>query len=191
MKARRVKGLDPQGTLVDNAERIVLVRLDELYSFAPAALGPSRPEALHDMRISAKRLRYALEATGSAFTQDAQRGIDVAKSVQGVLGDIHDCDGMIEVVRSHARALRAEDTAAIRAAMDPRAEDVDPELLRLAPNRIRYRGLEALVTYLRVRRDVLFAQFAEQWAELDRQGFRQALERAIAERQAAVEYQPG
>ena len=38
MKACRVKGLDPQGTLADNAERIVRVRLSELQSFIPQAL---------------------------------------------------------------------------------------------------------------------------------------------------------
>ena len=35
MKARRVKGLDPSGSLVDNARRIVATRVDELYSFDP------------------------------------------------------------------------------------------------------------------------------------------------------------
>ena len=39
MKARKVKGLDPAGALADNAERIVHVRLGELWSFVPAALG--------------------------------------------------------------------------------------------------------------------------------------------------------
>ena len=190
MRARAVKGLDCDGTLADNAERIVRVRLDELHHLAPAALDPSQSKALHDMRIAAKRLRYALEATRPAFGPGTARGIEVAKELQGTLGDIHDCDVMVEVAHAHARELRVEDGAAVRAAIDPRAEDVDPGLLRLAPNRARYRGLEALVTYLRVRRDVLFAQFAEQWAELDRQGFRKALERAVSERPEAAEQQP-
>ena len=64
MKARRVKGLDPSGTLVDNAERIVAVRLDEVTAFAPRVFDPEQVEALHDMRIAAKRLRYVLEVTG-------------------------------------------------------------------------------------------------------------------------------
>ena len=63
MKARRVKGLDPEGPLADNAGRIVLVRLDELCSFMPRASDPEEVVALHDMRIAAKRLRYVLEVT--------------------------------------------------------------------------------------------------------------------------------
>ena len=189
MRARAVKGLDCDGTLADNAERIVRVRLDELDGLAPAALDPLQPDALHDMRIAAKRLRYALEATAPAFGAGAARGIEVAKALQGVLGDIHDCDVMVEVVHVHVRELRAEDGAAVRAALDPRAEDVDPEIMRLAPNRARYRGLESLATFLRVRRDVLFAQFAEQWAALEREGFRKALERAVSERPDPAEGQ--
>jgi hypothetical protein len=41
VKARRVKGLDPDGALADNAERIVRVRLDELCGFMPAAADPA------------------------------------------------------------------------------------------------------------------------------------------------------
>ena len=42
MKARKVKGLDPDGTLAENAERIVAVRLEELRSFSPARARPRR-----------------------------------------------------------------------------------------------------------------------------------------------------
>jgi len=53
VKARRVKRLDPSEPLGDNAERIVLVRLDELCSFMPRAADPEEVVALHDMRIAA------------------------------------------------------------------------------------------------------------------------------------------
>jgi hypothetical protein len=188
VKARKVKGLDPDGSLVDNAERVLRVRLDELYGFAPAALDPSQGDALHDMRIAAKRLRYALEVTAPVIGPGADRGIDEAKALQEVLGEIHDCDVMLEVVRDHAGELRAEDAAAVRAELDPDAEDVSPEVLRLAPNRARYRGLESLATYLRVRRDVLFANFVERWSELEGEGFREALEQSISERHEVAEH---
>ena len=40
VKARKVKGLDPHATLVENARLIVRVRLDELCSCVPRALDP-------------------------------------------------------------------------------------------------------------------------------------------------------
>jgi len=95
MKARRVENLDPATPLRPNAARIVRTRLDELRSFAPAALEPSAATAQHDMRIAAKRLRYVLEITAPCFGAEAEAARDAAKRLQGVLGDIHDCDVML------------------------------------------------------------------------------------------------
>jgi CHAD domain-containing protein len=95
VKARPVPGLDPAGPLRDNAARIVRTRLDELRSFAPAALEPGAATAQHDMRIAAKRLRYVLEIVGQCLGPEAKAARSAAKRVQGVLGDLHDCDVML------------------------------------------------------------------------------------------------
>jgi hypothetical protein len=180
VKARKVKGLDPDGTLADNARRIVLVRLDELYTLAAAALDPADKKALHDTRIAAKRLRYVLEITEPCFGKTAQRGAKTARGLQDILGEIHDCDEMLPRVREHAERLRAEDAAVVRDAREPESEDLDPGAARAAPNRTRYRGLEALTTYLLARRDVLFANFLVEWARMEDDGFREKLESELA-----------
>jgi CHAD domain-containing protein len=95
VKARRVEGLDPQRPVAPNAARIVRTRLEELRSLAPAALEPGAAEAQHDLRIAAKRLRYVLEIAGSCFGGEAEAARDAAKRLQGVLGDLHDCDVML------------------------------------------------------------------------------------------------
>jgi CHAD domain-containing protein len=98
MKACRVEGLDPATPLRPNAALIVHTRLEELRSFDPAALEPSAAAAQHDMRIAAKRLRYVLEITGACFGAEAEAARDAAKRLQGVLGEIHDCDVMLPSV---------------------------------------------------------------------------------------------
>ena len=98
MKARKVKKLDPAGTLAENAARIVIVRIDELRGFAAGALEPDASATQHDMRIAAKRLRYVLEVTGACFGPEADAARRVAKDLQGVLGEIHDCDVMLPKV---------------------------------------------------------------------------------------------
>jgi len=108
MKARKVKGLDPAGALADNAERIVHVRLGELWSFVPAALDPDEVTALHDMRIAAKRLRYVLELTGP----DAP--IKQLKRLQDVLGEIHDCDVQLPPLRALAREAPEREAVGLR-----------------------------------------------------------------------------
>jgi len=99
MKARKVEGLDPAAPLRPNAARLARVRLDELRSFAPVALEPSASKTQHDMRIAAKRLRYVLEIVGPCFGPEADAARDAARRLQGVLGEIHDCDAMLPRAR--------------------------------------------------------------------------------------------
>jgi CHAD domain-containing protein len=163
MKARKVKGLAPAGSLNENARRIVDTRAAEVRSFSPAVLDPRNVDALHDMRIAAKRLRYVLELTAPVFGEPAEQGAKRAKKLQDLLGEIHDCDVTIPRVQRHIERLRLEDAAALREAAGADAEDLDPKAAREAPNRLLYRGLESLVVYLRARRDVLYTRFVREW----------------------------
>ncbi|MGI9094187.1 MAG: CHAD domain-containing protein [Thermoleophilaceae bacterium] len=171
MKARKVKELEPEGALGANAGRIGAVRLEELRSFAPRALDPAEVEALHDMRIAAKRLRYVLEITEPALGPSARQGAKTAKRLQDLLGEIHDCDVMLPRVRAHTDRLRAEDAEWVGHAAGSRAKDLVPSLARCAPNLARYRGLEALGVYLSARRAVLFERFLREWEALESGGF--------------------
>ena len=165
MKARKVKGLDPDGPLRENVRKIIDVRAREVHSFSPAVLDPGNVDALHDMRIAAKRLRYVLELTTPVFGEPAARAAKRAKRLQDLLGEIHDCDETVPRVERHIARLRLEDAATLRESASADAEDLDPEAAREAPNRLRYRGLEALVAYLRARREVLYARFLREWEE--------------------------
>lgn len=95
MKARPVEGLDPAAPLRANATRVVATRLAELRELAEPALDPSASKAQHDLRIAAKRLRYVLELTGPCLGAEADVARRLAKRLQSVLGDLHDCDVML------------------------------------------------------------------------------------------------
>lgn len=169
MKARRVKGLDTSGTLIDNAERIVAVRLDELVSFTPKVFDPAEVECLHDMRIAAKRLRYVLEVTGDLFGPYAHDARKKTKELQDLLGDIHDCDVLVPRVEALLADLQEADVNAVLAGDEP-------------PHADDYRGLQLLIVSTRARRHQLFERFLGFWTDLERDGFRARLEYAIAER---------
>jgi CHAD domain len=179
MKARRVKKLDPAGTLAENAARIVVVRLDELRSFAPAAVDGRKVKAQHDMRIAAKRLRYVLEATGFCFGRAGVTGRRRARDLQEVLGELHDCDVMLPRVREHLAELHSRDADAIRARAGD-APDLDPELVGRAPHRTAYRGLESLAVYIEARRALLYERFREYWLVQEQKGTWDRLERAAS-----------
>ena len=182
MKARRVKGLDPRGSLADNAEKIVLVRLDELCSFMPAAADPRQVKALHDMRIAAKRLRYILEVTGPVFGPYAKTAVKMTKDLQDLLGEIHDCDVQLPRVLERLDELRAADAATVRGRAPAKADDLDPRCARRTTNARSWRGLETLAIYLQARRELLFERFLALWTRLERDGFRARLEYAAGER---------
>jgi CHAD domain-containing protein len=179
MKARKVPGLDPAGPLVDNARRVVSVRAGEVVKLGRGALDPSDQKALHDTRIAAKRLRYVLEMHTPVFGERAAAMAKEARKLQDLLGEIHDCDELMPVVESHVGRMRTEDAAAVRTKAGARAKDLDPALVRTAPHRTHYRGLESLDVFVRARREVLFAQFLREWRRLERVGFQDRVEEAV------------
>jgi hypothetical protein len=181
VKARRVKGLDPARSLADNAERIVRIRLDELYSFTPKALNPKKVKAMHDMRIAAKRLRYILEVTAVCFGPYAGTALKRAKELQDLLGEIHDCDEMLPRVRAAVHELHDADVdRLLELAAD--ADDLAPELAAKVKHADAYGGLEVLGVWLESRRMLLFERFLDRWKTLERNDFRGRLERALDQR---------
>jgi CHAD domain len=181
MKARKVDGLDPEGTLADNVERIIAVRLDELVSFMPKAADPGKVKALHDLRIAAKRLRYLLEMFSPCFGPYAATAAKRAKRLQDLVGEIHDCDVMLPRIEGLIDELRERDALEVRALAGD-AEDVAPELTAHAPHAKAFRGLESLAVHVRARRLLLFERFLELWTELQREGFAARLRFAVTER---------
>ena len=185
MKARRVKKLDPAAPLIENAARIIRVRLDELRSFVPAALDRKRSTEQHDMRIAAKRLRYVLESTEFCFGTPAKAARRGARQLQEVLGELHDCDVMLPLVEGHMKALHDEDAEGIRRRAG-RAADLDPALSAAASHRAEYRGLEVLAVHVDARRRLLFDRFVELWSELERDATWKRLEREVETRLAVA-----
>jgi CHAD domain-containing protein len=70
----------------------IRAQLNELLSFEMYVNDPSRSAELHQMRIAAKHLRYAMESFEPLFRIKLKKPIKTAKLIQEILGDIHDCD---------------------------------------------------------------------------------------------------
>ncbi|HEX6229332.1 MAG TPA: CHAD domain-containing protein [Solirubrobacterales bacterium] len=122
-----------------NARLILRTRLEELRSFADEALEPGAETAQHDMRIAAKRLRYVLEITEACFGEVGVEARRAAKELQGVLGEIHDCDVMLP---------RAEGIESLEALLRMRRELLFRrfrELWQLETSRGTWNRLEAAI----------------------------------------------
>ena len=185
-KARRVKGLDCDAPIVDNARRIIDVRLKELYSFAPYVGDPANVTELHDLRIAAKRLRYSLELFRFALPPALNALIDEVKTIQEHIGDMHDADVMIvrviEVATSDAlqRAARLHDIASAvgRGTVAQRHQ----RLRSAMTNRSTPRDEVALYTLVAHRaddRDRAYARFVSAWRAMEATDFPSRLRRCI------------
>jgi hypothetical protein len=103
-KAARVPGIRPRASLAENAARVIVFRLDEFLSWRGALDDPSAVTDLHNMRIAAKRLRYALEAFEPCFPGTGPLLKDLV-DIQEDLGTLHDLDVLGDLLLARARAL--------------------------------------------------------------------------------------
>lgn len=71
---------------------------------------------MHNLRIAYKRLRYGVEALGPALPPELRAWGQVATKFQKVLGNLHDQDVAVEIVRS-AKTLPEETRAAVLEAL--------------------------------------------------------------------------
>jgi CHAD domain-containing protein len=182
VRARKVEGLDPSAPLADQAQRIVLTRLEEVEAFVPAVFDAAEVEALHDMRIAAKRLRYVLETMAEpCFGPYAAEAAERTKALQDLLGDVHDCDVLLPRVRALLDRAREEDRLEARRRGGDR-RDLPAKAVRGLPHASSRRGLETLELYVQARREHLFERFLLLWRDLEREGLGSRLRYAITER---------
>lgn len=75
---------------------VILDRLKELEKLSNGLFRPFDVETLHEMRIAAKRLRYAIELFEQCWGRSIATFAKRAAQMQTALGDVHDCDVWIE-----------------------------------------------------------------------------------------------
>ena len=84
------------GDSLKKIKEIISSRLKKLYDYEPYVIQPTKTKKLHLMRIAAKNLRYTLEVLKPVYDERLEEYIQAAKSVQDVLGDVHEMDVWLE-----------------------------------------------------------------------------------------------
>ncbi len=146
--------LDPGASPGTNARRVLAVRVEELFGYAPIIPDADATEELHDARIATKRLRYTLELFRSIFRDEGEHAIEELKDLQEELGQLHDHDVRIALIGEELSAL------------DDLTED---EASPLRP------GLEGLLRRERTARAASHAAVVERWRRLEREGIQEKL----------------
>jgi CHAD domain-containing protein len=108
------------------AERI-LRRAESLEMAVSRAGGINFPNRVHDVRIAAKKLRYALEAADATGTVHVPGAMALLKRVQDLLGDLHDRHVFIQTVDERAAEAGPEHRTAfdaVRAYIETECRDL-------------------------------------------------------------------
>jgi hypothetical protein len=177
-RAWPVSDVDPQAPVLENARRVLAVRIAEFYSFEPIISYPEHSEALHDMRISAKRLRYTLELFRPQFGKTGERQIERVKAIQEELGALHDHDVRIELIGDELSRLMVEQSQKTRLEIADASPDelavIAATALRPSPDDPR-RGLIALLGREHASRRAAYSRFRELWERFAADGMRREL----------------
>lgn len=123
-------------------------RLEELFSHESYINDPLNITELHAMRISAKRLRYSMEAFEGLYQEPIKPFIAEARKLQDALGYVHDLDVWIAFVP----AFIEEERERIRAYFGH-----EGPLKRLLP------GLNAFAESRKVLREGAYSEFLKLW----------------------------
>jgi hypothetical protein len=177
-RAWEVPNLDPNASTAVNARRVLAVRTAEFYSYTWIVPFPEYTEALHNLRIAAKRLRYSLELFRPQIGASGERQIERVKAIQEALGTLHDHDVRIALIGDELTKLAVEQSREAQAAI---AEASPNELPGIAASTMRpppddpRRGLMALLGREHEARRAAYAEFRARWEQLAGEGFRSDL----------------
>ena len=142
----------------------VQTQIAELLSHEEYIHDPANVTQLHEMRISAKRLRYTLEAFEDLYGKALKTYINQVKKLQDLLGTIHDADVWMEMIPD----LIAEERELILLFFDN-----ERPLRRLLP------GLEAFRNDRQALREKTYEEFLVDWKKIKSSGMLTKLKNVV------------
>ena len=155
-KTWKVKGIQPQSSYRSNAQTILTVKIQEVYSWAESIRAPDKVKELHNLRISIKRLRYSMEFLAINYGEEFQDFLKILADLQEQLGDIHDCDVVEIVLTDYLKTL-------------PDQGDIKTDVI----------GINALLLRYREMRKVEYQAFLQRWEALEEADFKGRLLRIV------------
>jgi CHAD domain-containing protein len=113
-RAREIPGLSAEISYGEAAARVVATRAGELADHARGVLDTNDIERVHDMRVSTRRLRAALEVFEPCFPRKPhRRALRAVKELADSLGERRDRDVAIAALRGFNEKVAAADRRGI------------------------------------------------------------------------------
>lgn len=94
----------------DAGREVITERFRELQDLSASLYRPHKIRPLHEMRIAAKRLRYAIELFAPCWNEPLASSAKEIAKMQTSLGELHDCDVWIAEIGTMLRETEQEAT---------------------------------------------------------------------------------
>jgi CHAD domain-containing protein len=157
--------IEPAASFSSNAVLIIPSIYDRFMSHSETVMRHPRAVAeLHLMRIEGKPLRYLMEVFQDRCGEPFKQCYAAIKDTIELMGDIHDCDVLIPVLRNYLQEIRI-----FNAGMTERKE------------RISTAGIRELIRRQRTHRSRLFEKFCAVLTSWNADGFRERLVNSMQE----------
>jgi CHAD domain-containing protein len=98
-------GEDPALSFRELDREVIRDRVKEFRDTSPHLYFPFRTKELHELRILAKRLRYAVELSASCWDRELGEMAKEIALLQTSLGELHDCDVWIESLGARLKKI--------------------------------------------------------------------------------------
>jgi CHAD domain-containing protein len=133
-KAKPIPDLTPEQPYAEAAIRIVSVRAAELAEHADGVLDTGDIERVHDMRVTTRRLRAALEIFEPCFpAAPYRRALAEVKRLADALGERRDRDVAIAALHNFTDQMAAPDRRGVNSLIERFRDEQEEANRELAP----------------------------------------------------------
>jgi CHAD domain-containing protein len=109
-KPWKILDLNPEETLKQCLHKIALARFQEAFSYESATIKGEDPEALHDMRVAARRLRAVIQIFRTCFPKKKFKKHDARlQALIHSLGAVREHDVFLASLSGYKKTLEPRD----------------------------------------------------------------------------------
>ena len=110
-----VEGIVPQKSLEECARRVITTRFQEMMSFKEGSIDGLDIEFVHDMRVSSRRLRVAMDNFAECFSKKKFRKyLKQTKNITSTMGAVRDLDVLISKFEKDAKSLTKDEQLGVK-----------------------------------------------------------------------------
>ena len=110
-----VEGIVPRKSLEECARRIITTLFQEMMSFKEGSIDGLDIEFAHDMRVSSRRLRVAMDNFAECFSKKKFRKyLKQTKNITSTMGAVRDLDVLISKFEKDAKSLTEDEQLGVK-----------------------------------------------------------------------------